>query len=510
MNDEPLLTLKEFEREWRLAIALSGSSESSFIDDFAINRRGDPAGYDSSDASASDDPFDCSSLIIPPTHKLIDKAIQPYVQAWRELDERRILHADTATTTSADAAAAVDEADDDAADDDEADASSNVNRRPRKMTKTTKLPKWYTNRVRLPEQFDYASRQLHAPPDDGFSGDRVVSLTDASQTLSYETELWKLFQSVPTAPQLEARATRNVQLPHMQELSKQLSAAKPSPESLDALSQLRYSDRHDPIPQPTSDKTTTDTTSFVATIQLECWRRKLKRGASPDANRMSIELLGSQTLLDFHLAIVELTDDELWYKTLNDDENNQSADESGYFFVEGIFYTHGSVDYVTPIQTWLASGTKSQRRKRYEHLGLASFYNDQQHDLPVQKMAETRLQDVSMRLGYRYLHVCHGDVECSVFGVDRKLGLPATTPYPVLHDVWTPNYVLPDCEACRSCPATIATSTDCAATLGHAAVCEACSRQLQLQTQAPRDMERYTIWRSQGDLSSGASNEKYF
>jgi hypothetical protein len=226
------------------------------------------------------------------------------------------------------------------------------------------------------------------------------------------------------------------------------------------------------------------------------------------ANRMSIEFLGSQTLLDFHLALVELADDELWYRKLDADDK---PDDSGYFFIENTFYKHGSVDYVTPIQTWLGSGTKAKRRKRAEHLGLQIDTSSHQHnDLPVRSMAETRLEDISMRLGVRYVHVHHGDVECSVFCVDRKLGPKAATPYPVLHDIWTQNYILPDCEACQSCPAAIATSTTCERTLGHAAICEGCSRLLQLQIHELNHIERYTVWRSQGDLSVGASNDKFF
>lgn len=224
---------------------------------------------------------------------------------------------------------------------------------------------------------------------------------------------------------------------------------------------------------------------------------------------MSIEFLGEQTLLDFHMALVELTDDELWNRSIESSSNKDSAtNHSGYFFIEGIFYTYGSVDYVSNIQTWLRSGNKARRRRRAEHLGFPQDVMDQ--PLPVRSMAETCLRDVAMRLGYRYVHVHHGDVECSVFCVDRRLSLRATTPYPILHDVWTHDYILPDCEACQSCPASIATSTTCESTLGHAALCEACCRQLNVQNVEPEKVEMYSVWRNQGDLSVGASKDKFF
>lgn len=225
---------------------------------------------------------------------------------------------------------------------------------------------------------------------------------------------------------------------------------------------------------------------------------------------MVIEFLGSQTLLDFHRAIIELTDDELWSRAANSsDDNASSGDHAGFFFIEDTFYTYGSVDYVTPIQTWLAAGTKSIRRKRAEHLGLPEL-QEETRNFAERAMAGTQLQDIAMRLGVRYVHVHHGDVECSVFCVDRRLSPQSATPHPLLHDVWTPNYTVPDCEACQSCPATIATSTTCELTLGHAAICEPCARQLGLQEHEREHIELYDVWKSQVDLSVGACNEKRF
>jgi hypothetical protein len=217
---------------------------------------------------------------------------------------------------------------------------------------------------------------------------------------------------------------------------------------------------------------------------------------------MSIEFLGSQTLEDFHLAIIELGNDELWQKVKAKDK---TCDESGFFFIEGTFYTYGSVDYVGPIQAWLVSGTEKAHEKRASYLGLTSWQN-----LPVKPMSSMRLEDLAMRLAVRYVHVCHGDVECSVFCVDRCLGPRAATPYPILHDIWTPACPFPDCEACQSCPAIIATSTKCERTLGHALICEACSRKLKLQVDERDKVELYSVWRGQGELSMGVNTDRFF
>jgi len=250
---------------------------------------------------------------------------------------------------------------------------------------------------------------------------------------------------------------------------------------------------------------------------------------------MAIEFLGSQTLEDFHNALVELSGDELWNlkptgtniddsnsnsnvdnagnnnssSSNNDNAEKEQQESSGYFFIEGVFYTYGSVDYVGPILEWLKSGKRKVVEKRYKYLGLENYLHDG-NELLVKPMSGTRLEDVAMRLGFRYVHVHHGDVECSVFAVDRKLGRRSSYNYPLVHDVWTISYYMPDCEGCERVPAVIATSTDCDVTDGHRALCEACARELDLQKKAPDKIEKYTIWREQGDLSLGASRETLF
>jgi hypothetical protein len=278
---------------------------------------------------------------------------------------------------------------------------------------------------------------------------------------------------------------------------------------------------------------------------------------------MVLEFLESHTLYDVHCAIVELTDDELWYDYAHtvpissisirqtdddefddeevegekkvdgrDEENNNiqgSKDRStendgpsnspspqltndvhdrassGYFFIENTFYTTGTVDYTTPILQWLQTGTAREQKRRMEHLGIGPTIPT------IQSMSNMKLQHLPTRLGVRYVHVHHGDVECAIFVTDRRLMLleqvQQIPQFPIIHDVWTTSYSIPECEICQNRVAVIATSTECHVTNGHMAICEACCRQLRLPHTSRKHIERYTIWRGQSDISAGASKD---
>jgi hypothetical protein len=198
----------------------------------------------------------------------------------------------------------------------------------------------------------------------------------------------------------------------------------------------------------------------------------------------------------------------------SDNSVTHHDDSSGFFFLEGVFYTTGSVDYTSPIVTWLQSGSRKEQDQRAAHLGLprvAVTSSSSDVPFPVHSMADTLLEDLTLRLGIRYLYCCHGDVECSILCTDRRLVSKSTaTRYPIVHDIWMPSYLIPECEACRYRVAVIATSTECEETGGHVALCEDCSRQLQLQTLAPDSVQEYSVWRSQADLSAGAASESLF
>jgi snRNA-activating protein complex (SNAPc), subunit 3 len=307
-----------------------------------------------------------------------------------------------------------------------------------------------------------------------------------------------------------------------------------------ALSRLRMSDRHDALPMTM----TTGLLGWTGTVRFEFIRQQLRRTSTPESNRMVLEFLGSQTLLQVHQAIVELTHDELgqWMQQRTDppattaipvtvhatmaESNSQSSGNgatnghqsesllpfsSGCFFIEDTLYKTGPVDYTAPILQWLSSGNSDRERKRRcLHLGLATSPNGSFVLPTVKDMSHIRLDEISCRLGIRYVHVHNGDVECAMFLTDRRL-IPSaetsTVQFPILHDLWSPSYTVPECDVCQTRAAVVATSTECVITNGHRALCEACCRQLDLPTEAPDHIMPYNVWRGQADLSAGAAGE---
>jgi hypothetical protein len=554
MEAQSKISLKESARRWKILLERTRRSRTTDTTSSIATHT------DQQKHPPEEDPFDCTSLAVPPTFDLVKDVATDFVQQWRDLDERKVV-ADGVVVDQhhpADDPLVVDGADNDEA--------QGPRKKPRVETAAEAAassvlarPVWYDRHVRLPENFDYASRQSEPPlaqPGD----DRVISLTDPNQLLSYHEELWNLFRSIPTVAQLEedvvaAAATATVPeeesahnsgcMQHTQKLLNEITDTLVVYPRLDghALSRLRYNDRHDPVPPlppamqsattTTTAKATDDICNFTPTIRFECWRRQPRRGTTPDPHRMVLEFAGSQTLLDFHWAIVELSEDFLWSSSNHTTNTDTAAttdstdttttgaattprnahDSSGFFFLEGVFYTTGSVDYTSPILTWLQSGSRKEQDQRAAHLGLPRVTVTSSSDVPVvmHAMADTRLEDLSLRLGIRYLYCCHGDVECSILCTDRRL-VPksSTTRYPIVHDIWMPSYLIPECEACRHRVAVIATSTECQQTGGHVALCEDCSRQLQLQTLAPDEVQEYSVWRSQADLSAGAASESLF
>jgi hypothetical protein len=572
MEAQSKISLKESERRWKILLERTRRSRMTA----ATTSTGTAATDQHKRGHApKEDPFDCACLAVPPTFDLVQDVATRFVQEWRDLDERKVV-ADGVVVHQPSVAQG--DGDEDEDEDEEGTSSPGPRKKPRVETAASAAassvlsrPVWYEKHVRLPEHFDYASRQSE-PPVAQTGDDRVISLTDPNQLLSYHEELWNLFRSIPTVAQLQedavtatATTTTTTTVPeeegashsysscmqHTQKLQNEITDTLVVYPRLDghALSRLRFNDRHDPVPlpaatMPTNTDTTTDTNDWThfgwtPTIRFECWRRQPRRGTTPDPHRMVLEFSGSQTLLDFHRAIVELAEDELWsssnHTTATTDTDTdtdttttttapQNAhggadksvmdhdDSSGFFFLEGIFYTTGSVDYTSPIVTWLQSGSRKEQDQRAAHLGLplrvtvtdASSSSDV--PFPVRSMADTLLEDLSLRLGIRYLYCCHGDVECSILCTDRRLVPKSTTTrYPIVHDIWMPSYLIPECEACRHRVAVIATSTECQETGGHVALCEDCSRQLQLQTLAPDKVQEYSVWKSQADLSAGAA-----
>ncbi len=408
----------------------------------------------------NEDPFDCSDLVVPTSQTLVDESVNIAVKLWKDLEERKVKSAPLHN--------------------EQQEAASKKRGRPEGWNNT--------NRLRLPEFFDYETR-LFVPPQDS-TGEKVVSLEDPSMHLSLEHELWNIFKNVPTLQEIESSALQGAACHHMRTLHTEMTRGilKQSRMDCHGLSRLRMCELHElPVCMNGEEATT---------IRLECWRRQLKRGSSPDGNRLVLELLGSQTLQDVHDVIVELSHDDLW-----DDSQHETELPSGLFFIEDTFYTTGTVNYVKNITTWLNDTNAGQVRRVY--LGLP--VNDE--PLKVKTMSSIRLEQLEWRLGVRYVHVHHGDVECSVFLTDIKRGLisPKTT-FPLVHDVWSPSYSVAECEACQRRVGVLCTCADNPLTNGGPrALCELCFKQLYPSGEMPSSATvlKYSVWRDQDDLSVG-------
>jgi snRNA-activating protein complex (SNAPc), subunit 3 len=610
-------TLQEFISQWETVLSLQQhqplvSSPSAWR--LPQGTTGDDVGDDVPQMDkkdvVDDDPFDCRSLRVPPTHVLADAVADEFVEKWRALDQRKIV---TDTGSGRNGGNLKSDEHDVDSETNGSDVDENAMERTFKRQKISdepqvlsllSLPRWYEKHVRLPEQFDYTSTKraddppsLHDPTD----RDRVISLHDPTLTTSYHAELWHLFAQIPTAGQLDQAATDTshfaalvdddrssttqpiVPLVATKALLHEIEAGRADSKMMDghALSRLRMNDRHDAIVglckpslhsvEPkrgtgsdcyaavanttngtdaattvatrTTTMTTTTNSLWTGTLRFEFLRQQVRRTSTPDSNRMVLEFLGRQTLLDVHRAIVELTHDELGsFDTLRQEQRQRSSEpatttdnncalpndhsatsretaatsfSSGFFFIEDTFYKTGPVDYTVTILEWLQSGNSNRERKRRcANLGLIDTGGPHSFVLPpVKEMSSQRLDEISCRLGIRYVHVHNGDVECAMFVTDRRL-LPQAaaaadnqTQFPILHDLWSPSYTIPECDICQARPASVATSTTCEMTGGHVAVCETCCRQLELPTKAPDHIMSYTVWRGQADLSAGASGD---
>lgn len=431
---EEKVSLTEASRRWQVLLSRKRHSDEL----------GRPAAADSS--SGATDPFgcaDCAVLVIP---ELAVAPVARAVQAWRTLDERKIAAADHQPQ------------------------QQNGGSTP------AKKPKWYNKHVRLPHSFDYSSSQPEPPVDDG-TGDRVLRLDHPTATSSYAAELWHVFRSVPKRSVLEAQSVEGLSLPATKIVSDSLWEweEKNRPSDKMAVVRIRANDRHGPPEAPFRWSSTMG--ASTGTLFFEVWKGRtphLKRTSSPDSDRLVLEFLGEQTLLDFHMALIELRQDTYWDSTVRKGDKAQRHNEkSGLFVMENVFYTHGAVDYAKPILEWIQQDTKRAQSC------LGPHHAD---GLQVQAMEDLRLDQIALRLGVRYFHVHHGTMEAQVFLVDRRHGSPRqpTVSYPIIHDLWGRGYNLPECDACRCRLAVYATSTECDITDGHRVLCQACADQLRI------------------------------
>jgi hypothetical protein len=263
-----LITLKEFEAEWRNLFRHNNNNKRFSLEDavgpfdgtVSANANAPAAHASRRDATAArttaKDPFDCSALEIPPLHRLVEQEAEKFVREWRELDGRKVIMAsapvDTdrnrAATTGTAAAAPKDlgtsPKEEQESHQEFPPAPQLVKARNKRKVKESGLPSWYDhpNRVRLPLRFDYLCRHSSArdavaaavaaverstaasfssPPHQSATRNleedeedraalerednlRVLSLTDPSLTTSYHEELWRLFSRIPAASELES------------------------------------------------------------------------------------------------------------------------------------------------------------------------------------------------------------------------------------------------------------------------------------------------------------------
>jgi hypothetical protein len=433
-------------------------------------RKSSPLPSFASEADENAGTFDCSDLLMPASHALVDSTLEGFVKHWKDLDDRKVETVAESNGSDGDC------------------DSSRKRQRPDEPLKWG----WHANRLRLPDHFDYASRQA-VPPQDDAGGDRVVSLEDPSVHLSFERELWKLCRAVPTLEELEAEAMAGAKCQHIRTLNVEISEGVKKHSRLDchALSRLRMSYRHGLPPVNPNDR------DHVTTVRLECWRRQLKRGSSPDGNRLDLEFLGTQTLKDVHDVIVELTKDELWRDAVRASAD-PNQDVSGMFLIEDTFYTTGTVDYTSNILARLDGMTPGPPRRGYVGLPL-------EVPLKIQPMGSVRVEQLRWRLGVRYFHSHHGDVECSVFLTDiRQCRRTSLSSFPIIHDIWTPSYSLVECDACRRRVGVLTVSASHESTDGGPRVlCQPCYQQLHPTSgvEQSSSVQKYSVWRDQGELS---------
>lgn len=466
-----------------------------------------PTNNESNEGKGNDDPFECHSVALPPTHDLVEGVLQDYMHRWDQLDHRRVIKDPSSSYLNQQETKPClenkDGSDHDeirgpqngSNDDVENDEGCEVQSRAKASKKRSLMHKggwrFADGRLRLPQHFDYATKRSEAPDNDE-GGDRVVSLWDPTRQLSYHQELWKLFASVPKVDQIEKEAWTGGRLDKTMALCQETKSSK-----LDHhFSRLRMSDRHGlPSPLPLERPII----SYVPSVRLECWRRQLKRGTSPDCDRLVLEFSASHTLLDVHQTIVHMAKDDLWNK-------QEKEQEAGCFFIENSFYTTGPVDYAGPIIDWIdGNGKGSPNPARRNYLGIVPATDCDSSNKPsIKSMHDTPLKKIPFRLGVRYYHVFHGDVETAIVLVDRRLTSSSSSrKYPLIHDAWGSSYPMPFCDVCRFYPAMYVTATCCEVTDGGPRLlCENCRAQLKI---SPESVMLHSIWRDQTDLSGGVA-----
>jgi hypothetical protein len=518
------LSLREFDEHWhRLWFMLA--STVAFAADKGSRNPFDDLSNVPNDPNNPDDPFDCSTLMVPPTRDLVDAIVADRVGQWRAFDDRQS-GKDTPTANSTTATSLINAATS------ASNSNTQVRGKPttkRRLSCEPNVTEYYPLQKKRYHERD----NIHLQPSDDEREQLLSNSSDESSSLQssprerfvcnahsnaemYDRELERIFHSIPKLEMIEASVSMNLRLPHMTALHQKMSLAyQQGPHGLvkfPNLVQLRYNNRHHlpPPPSPRSFRTWLQSlhnpllhgtkSPLIPTIRFECWKRQLKRGFSPDPARMIVEYDAPSMLIHFHRLIAELHRDELWERHVETAKTCDDVD-SGFFFLEGVFYTVGNVDYTSTIQQWLRSGDEKRRKNRLAFLGLSS------QELSIRTMHDMCIGDLRLRLGTRYLHVCHGDVETTLFVTDRCISRPAILPYPILHDVWTQPFPTPECDTCQHRSSVYVSSHVFEESVGATNLCERCCRKLQIP---PEHLELYRLWRGEADLSLGICKESAF
>jgi snRNA-activating protein complex (SNAPc), subunit 3 len=352
-----------------------------------------------------DDPFDCKDLLIPPLHTLVDQLADESVHRWKTLDHRKVVG-------------------------------------------DGERPQWYQRRVRLPENFRFDREPEENPATD----ERVISLENPADTLPYSSELRKLFAQVPTIAKLREKTFRGHGLHRV--------AAIVEGDNGNARKRLRLSQQHDVVPQSARP--------LVATMRIECWKKRPSSESVTDKNRLVLEFSETQTLLDVHIALVTIAAVA---------HRGETADEQGFFLIEGIFYVSTETLSLSSIVDWLKL---DEIRSKHAGIDISSII--------VKNMVDTNLCDLKCRLGVRYCHQSSSSFESAVFVTDRRMTSSGHY-FPIIHDVWLHSDVT--CDVCLNQPASRATATT--SSLGHRALCTDCCRLLRVPD---TDQRCYTVWES--------------
>eukprot|EP00588_Corethron_pennatum_P009275 CAMPEP_0194274428 /NCGR_PEP_ID=MMETSP0169-20130528/7510_1 /TAXON_ID=218684 /ORGANISM="Corethron pennatum, Strain L29A3" /LENGTH=407 /DNA_ID=CAMNT_0039017617 /DNA_START=176 /DNA_END=1396 /DNA_ORIENTATION=+ len=125
-------------------------------------------------------------------------------------------------------------------------------------------------------------------------------------------------------------------------------------------------------------------------IRVEVWKKRLKKGCTPDGGRLEMEFHGGQTLADVHRAVVRCLD--ISYGAVGGRTDDNAGDHaealvsgrrldgdgspcsSGLFMVEDALYAFGSEDYAGPVLRWLQrreddAGGSGKDNGTHDHAG---------------------------------------------------------------------------------------------------------------------------------------------